>query len=55
MNDAYYGWGVDCDWDWLNLLIEMKAKNPQRFYAFYNDASIYYYMEKLQDRQHTLD
>lgn len=55
MNDAHYGWGVNCDWDWVNMLTQLKAKNPQRFYDFYNDSTIYYYLEKLQDRQHTLD
>ena len=46
---------IDCDYQWVNMLTKMKEKNPRRFYEFYDDNTIYYYMDILQHRHLTND
>lgn len=48
MNERHLGYEIDCDYQWLNMLTVMRMNNPRRFYEFYNDDTIYYYMDKLQ-------
>lgn len=55
INERHIGYEIDCDYQWVNMLTNMRAKNPQRFYEFYNDDTIYYYMDKLQYRHLTTD
>lgn len=55
MNERHRGYEIDCAYQWVNMLTQMKTKNPQRFYEFYNDNTIYYYMDKLQYEHLTND
>lgn len=55
MNERHIGYEIDCDYQWVNMLIKMKERNPQRFYEFYDDETIYYYMDILQHRHLTTD
>lgn len=56
MNEAQYGYTVNCHYDWINLLTKMKNKNPERFDAFsYTNQTIYHYLDKLQQEQNLYD
>ncbi len=55
MNERHIGYEIDCIYQWINMLTRMKTQNPQRFYEFYNDGTIYYYMDILQHRHLTND
>lgn len=55
MNERHIGYEIDCDYQWINMLTKMREKNPQRFYEFYDDNTIYHYMDKLQYRHLTTD
>lgn len=56
MNEAHYGYTVNCHYDWINLLTKMKNKNPERFDAFsYTNQTIYHYLDKLQQEQNLYD
>lgn len=55
MNERHYGYEVDCDYQWVNLLLKLKSYNPQRFYEFYSDQTLYDYMDKLQYKHLTPD
>jgi len=56
MNDAHYGYIVNTHYDYVNLLIKMENKNPQRFEEFrYTKASIYHYLDRIQQEQNVYD
>ena len=55
MNDLHLGYEIDCDYQWVNMLSRMREYNPRRFYEFYNDNTLYYYMDKLQYTHLTTD
>ncbi len=54
-NERHIGYEIDCDYLWINMLTTMRENNPQRFYEFYNDDTIYHYMDKLQYKHLTTD
>lgn len=56
MNEAHYGFVVNCYYDYINMLTTMKKKKPQRFEEFqYSCETIYHYLDRLQNEQHMLD
>ena len=56
MNEAHYGYYVNCLWDNLNMLTKMRDKNPQRFEEFrYSQTDIYAMIDTLQHQQHIYD
>ncbi len=56
MNETHYGWQINCYWDAVNMLHQMKSKNPQRFTEFqYSETHIYDVLDKLQHQQNLHD
>lgn len=56
MNEAHYGYYVNCLWDNLNMLTRMQDKNPHRFEAFsYSQTDIYAMIDRLQHEQNLND
>lgn len=56
MNEVHYGWVVNTHYDWVNMLVRMKTKNPERFKNFvYTEQSIYYYLDRIQQEQNIYD
>ena len=55
MNERHRGYEIDCDYLWVNHLINLKQHNSQRFDEFYSQGSIYYYLDKLQHEHLTPD
>lgn len=56
MNDVHYGWVVNTHYDWVNMLNTMKKNKPQRFEEFqYTNATMYYYLDKIQQEQNLCD
>lgn len=56
VNDICYGSVINSYYDWINMLNSLKDKNPNRFEEFsYSDETIYHYLEKVEQEQHTLD
>ena len=56
MNDAHYGHIINTHYDWINMLIKMEKKKPQRFQEFqYQKTTIYHYLDRLQHEQHLYD
>jgi hypothetical protein len=55
MNERHQGYEIDCDYEWINLLSKLRRYNPRRFYEFYTDETLYYYMDKIQYKHLTSD
>lgn len=56
MNDIHYGWVVNTHYDWVNMLNKMKNSKPHRFAEFqYSQATLYYYLDKIQQEQNIHD
>jgi len=56
MNENHYGWVVNTHYEWVNMLSKMKEHKPDRFLEFdYSDATIYHYLDKIQQEQHLYD
>lgn len=50
MNEAHYGYYVNCLWDAINMLTQMEKHKPNRFEEFaYSKATIYDYLDKIQN------
>lgn len=49
MNERHLGYVNDCAYRWINLLNDLKKRNPIRFYEFYRDQTIYDYLDQLQE------
>ena len=55
-DEQHYGWVVDKRYDWINMLTKMQQKKPQRFSEFqYSSATIYHYLDRLNQEQNTYD
>ncbi len=55
-DERRYGWVVDKRYDWINMLIKMQEKQPQRFREFkYSQATIYHHIDRLQQEQNAYD
>lgn len=55
-DERRYGWVVDKHYDWINMLHQMKKKNPQRFTEFnYSEETIYHHLDRIQQEQHLYD
>lgn len=51
-DERRYGWVVDKRYDWINMLMTMQKKKPQRFEEFrYTNATIYHYIDRVQMEQ----
>ena len=51
-DERRYGWVVDKRYDWINMLMTMQKKKPQRFKEFqYTNATIYHYIARVQMEQ----
>jgi hypothetical protein len=47
---------VNSHYDWVNMLTKMEKKKPQRFEEFeYSKATIYHYLDKIQQEQNLYD
>jgi hypothetical protein len=56
MNDVHYGWVVNTHYDWINMLNTMKKNKPHRFEEFqYSHATLYHYLDKIQQEQNLYD
>jgi hypothetical protein len=56
MNESHYGWVVNTHYDWVNMLIRMKNKSPERFNNFkYSNQTIYHYLDCIQQEQNLHD
>lgn len=54
--EHHYGWVINTHYDWMNMLLKMKSKNPQRFEEFqYSTQTIYDYLDKIQYDQNLYD
>jgi len=55
-DERHYGYVLDKRYDWLNMLIKMEQKNPQRFKEFkYSRATMYHYLDRIQQEQNVYD
>ena len=55
-DERRYGYVLDKRYDWLNMLIKMEQKNPQRFREFkYSRATMYHYLDRIQQEQNVYD
>ena len=55
-DERRYGYILDKRYDWLNLLIKMEKKNPQRFCEFkYSKSTMYHYLDRIQQEQNVYD
>ena len=55
-DEQQYGWVVDKRYDWINMLHKMEKNKPQRFEEFqYSKATIYHYLDRLQQEQNVYD
>jgi len=55
-DERRYGYVLDKRYDWLNMLIKMEQKNPQRFKEFkYSRATMYHYLDRIQQEQNIYD
>jgi hypothetical protein len=51
-DECRYGWVVDKRYDWINMLLKMKEKKPQRFEEFqYSMATFYHHLDRVQMEQ----
>ena len=56
MNDAHYGHIVNTHYEYINMLIKMEKKNPQRFREFkYSRETMYHYLDRIQQEQNVYD
>lgn len=56
MNENSYGQIINHHYDWINMLNTMKNNKPQRFEEFeYSHATMYYYLDKIQQEQNLHD
>jgi hypothetical protein len=56
MNEAHYGYVVNCHYDAVNMLTRMKVKNPKRYKEFqYDETHIYNLLDELQHQQNLQD
>ena len=56
MTDEHYGWVVNTHYDYVNMLLKMKTHKPHRFDEFqYTDATIYHYLDRIQQEQNVYD
>ena len=55
-DERRYGWVVDTRYQWINMLTKMQSNNPQRFKEFeYSTATIYHYLDRIQQEQNIYD
>jgi len=55
-DERRYGYVLDKRYDWLNMLIKMEKKNPQRFREFkYSRETMYHYLDRIQQEQNVYD
>jgi 23S rRNA maturation-related 3'-5' exoribonuclease YhaM len=55
-DERRYGWVVDKRYDWINMLLKMQSKNPNRFEEFkYSNTDIYHYLDRVQQEQNVYD
>lgn len=55
-DERKYGWVVDKHYDWINMLMTMQSKKPQRFEEFqYSNSTIYHYIDRVQQEQNLYD
>ena len=55
-DERRYGYILDKRYDWLNFLIKMEKKNPQRFREFrYSRETMYHYLDRIQQEQNVYD
>jgi len=56
MNDAHYGYVINCHYEYINMLTKMEKYKPQRFEEFqYSKTAIYDYLDRLQHEQNLHD
>ena len=55
-DERRYGWVVDKNYDWINMLHRMQKNNARRFKEFqYSQETIYHYLDRLQQEQNLYD
>jgi hypothetical protein len=55
-DERHYGWVIDKHYDWLNMLVRLQKRNPNRFNEFqYSSQTIYHYLDRLQHEQNLYD
>jgi len=55
-DERRYGYVLDKRYDWLNMLIMMEKKNPQRFRELkYSRETMYHYQDRIQQEQNVYD
>ena len=55
-DERRYGWIVDKRYDWINMLLKMQRRNPNRFEEFhYSNSDIYHYLDRVQQEQNLYD
>ena len=55
-DERHYGWVVDKRYDWINMLTRMQKSKPHRFDEFqYSNATIYHYLDRVQQEQNIYD
>jgi len=55
-DQAHYGYVVNTRYDWINMLTKMEKHKPERFKEFeYSKATIYHYLDRVQQEQNTYD
>jgi hypothetical protein len=51
-DERRYGWVVDTRYQWINMLLKMKDKNPKRFKEFqYSMTTFYHHLDRVQMEQ----
>lgn len=56
MNEAHYGYVINTHYDWINMLNTMKKNKSNRFEEFsYGQETIYHFLERIEQEQHTPD
>lgn len=55
-DQAHYGYVVNTRYDAINMLTKMEKYKPERFKEFaYSKATIYHYLDRVQQEQNTYD
>jgi hypothetical protein len=55
-DERRYGWVVDSRYQWINMLHKMEKSNPRRFKEFkYSKATLYHYLDRIQQEQNVYD
>jgi hypothetical protein len=55
-DERRYGWVVDSRYQWINMLHKMEKSNSRRFKEFkYSKATLYHYLDRIQQKQNVYD